>query len=129
MRQYQEDTNIPHEEGLPGLRKGLQSQKEKYVSTDNIIGLAKVVLKDNIFTFCRKTLKQKRRTATGNKCAALSSILFMAELEEEVIKESKYQLYLWWRYTEDIILVQEHGENKLKSFNDKINTVHHFTNF
>ena len=38
-------SNIPHEEGLSALRKRLETQKEKYVSTDTIIDLAEVVLK------------------------------------------------------------------------------------
>ena len=41
--------NIPHEEGLSSLRKRLETRKEKYVSTDTIIDLAEVVLKNNIF--------------------------------------------------------------------------------
>ena len=82
--------NIPHEEGLSALRKRLETRKEKYVSTDAIIELAEVVLKNNIFTFGKKTLKQKRGTAIGTKLAPPYSILFMAELEEEIIKESEY---------------------------------------
>ena len=31
----------------------------------------------------------------------------MAELEEVIIKESEYKLYLWWRYIEDIIFFME----------------------
>ena len=48
-------------------------------------------------------LKQKRGTAIGTKFAPLYSILFMAELEEEIIKESEYKPYFWWRYNDDII--------------------------
>ena len=61
--------NIPLEEGLPALVKRFETQKEKYVSTDTIIDLAEVVLKNNIFTFGKKTLKQKRGTAIGTKFA------------------------------------------------------------
>ena len=61
--------NIPHEEGLSALRKRLESRKEQYVSTDTIIDLAEVVLKNNIFTFGKKTLKQKRGTAIDTKFA------------------------------------------------------------
>ena len=77
--------NIPHEEGLSALRKRLETRKEKYVPTDTIIDVAEVVLKNNIFTFGKKTLKQKRGTAVGTKFAPLYSILFMTELEEEII--------------------------------------------
>ena len=106
--------NIPHEEGLSALRKRLETRKEKYVSTENITDIAEVVLKNNIFTFGKKTLKQKPGTAIGTKFAPPYSILFMAELEEEIIKESEYKPYLWWKYTDDIFFLWEHGENKLK---------------
>ena len=43
--------NILQEEGLPALRKRLESWKEKYVSTDTIIDLAEVVLKINVFIY------------------------------------------------------------------------------
>ena len=48
----------------------------------------------------------------------------MPELEERVIKEPEFKPYLWWWYTDDIFFLWEHGENKLKSFTDKINKVH-----
>ena len=59
--------NIPHDVGPSALRKRLESRKEKYVSTDTIIDLAEVVLKNNIFTFGKKTLKQKRGTTISAK--------------------------------------------------------------
>ena len=116
--------NIPHEVGLSALRKKLETRNEKYVSTDTIIDLAEVVLKNNIFTFGKKTLKQKRGTAIGTKFAPPYSILFMTELKEEIIKESEYKPYLSWRYIDDIFFLWEYSENKLTSFIDKINKAH-----
>ena len=109
---------------MSALRKRLENRKEKYVSTDTIIDLAEVVLKNNIFPFGKKTLKQKRGAAIGKKFAPPYNILFMAELEEEIIKESEYKPYLWWRYIGDTFFLWEHGENKLKLNSDKINEVH-----
>ena len=86
--------NTLHEEGRSALRKRLETQKEKYVSTDTIIDLAAVVLKYNIFTFRKKTLQQKWGTAIATNFAPLYSILFMTELEEHIIKQSKYKSYL-----------------------------------
>ena len=51
--------NILHEEGLSALKKGLDNQIEKYISSDTLCDLAEVVLKNNIFKFGTKTLKQK----------------------------------------------------------------------
>ena len=55
--------NIPHNEGLPSLRKRLDLKQEKDVTTSTLKELAEVVLKNNIFTFKEKALKQERGTA------------------------------------------------------------------
>ena len=97
--------NISHEEGLSGLRKRLDNRMEKYISSDTLCDLAEVVLKNNIFKFGKKTLKQKRGTAIGTKFAPPYSILFMAELEEEILQKAEFKPYLWWRYIDDIFFL------------------------
>ena len=47
----------------------------------------------------------------------------MEELEKSIIKESEYKPYLCRRYIDDIFFLWEHGENKLKSFINKITKV------
>ena len=79
--------NIPHDEGLSALRKRLNERDKKDVSTDTLVELAELVLKNNIFNFNQKTLKQKRGTAIGTKFAPPYSILFMAELEEKILEK------------------------------------------
>ena len=54
--------------------------------------LAEVVLKNNSFKFSKKILKQKRGTAIGTKFAPPYSILFMAELEEGILKKEDFKL-------------------------------------
>ena len=71
-----------------------------------------------------KTLKQKRGTAIGTKFAPPYSILFMAELEEEILQKAEFKPYLWWRYIDDVFFLWQHGEEKLKSFIDSINKMH-----
>ena len=53
----------------------------------------------------------------------------MAELEEEILGKAKFKPYLWWRYIDEIFFLWEHGEEKLKSFIDKINKMHPTTKF
>ena len=67
------------------------------VSTDTLVELAELILKNNIFNFNEKTLNQKRSTAIGTKFAPPYSILFMAELEEKIIEIVDNKPYLWWR--------------------------------
>ena len=102
--------NIPHEEGLSVLRKRLDNRMEKYISSDTLCDLAEVVLKNNNFKFGKKALKQKGGTAIGTKFAPPYSILFMVELEEEILGKAEFKPYLWWRYIDDIYFLWEHGE-------------------
>ena len=115
--------NIPHEEGLSTQHKRLDLRQEKDVTTSTLVELAEVVLKNNIFTFKEKTLKQKWGTAVGTKFAPPYSILFMAELEEEILSEIELKPYLWWRYIDDIFFLWEHGEEKLQGFIEHLNEI------
>ena len=116
--------NIPHEQALSALRKRLDLRQEKDVTTSTLVELAEVVLRNNIFTFKEKTLKQTRGTAIGTKFAPPYSILFMAELEEEILSEIELKPYLWWRYIDDIFFLWEHREEKLKGFIEHLNEKH-----
>ena len=86
--------NIPLEEGLSALRKRLDLRQAKDVYNSTLVELAEVVLKTNNFTFTEKSLKQKWGTAIGTKFAPPYSIMFMAELEEEILSEIELKPYL-----------------------------------
>ena len=82
-----------------------------------------VGLKNDIFTLKEKNLKQKRSTRFGidTKFAPLYSILLMPNTE---LKPK-----LWWRYTDGIFFLWEHGEEKLKEFIKYLNEKHPTTKF
>ena len=67
-----------------------------FYSASKLVELAEVVLKNNSFTFGKKALKQLRATAIGTKFGPPYSILFMAELEEDILREIEFKPYLWW---------------------------------
>ena len=77
------------------VKSYIKYTKEKDVTTSYLVELAEVVLKNNIFIFKEKTLKQKRATAIGTKFAPSYSILFVAQLEEEILSEIELKPYLW----------------------------------
>ena len=109
---------------MSALRKRLNERDKKDVSTDTLVELAELVLKNNIFNFNERTLKQKRGTAIGTKFAPPYSILFMAELEEKILEIVDNKPYLWWRYIDDIFFIWEHGEEKLRNFVETLNEIH-----
>ena len=106
--------NIPNEEGLAAIKKALDKRRDKKVSTESIVELAEVVLKNNVFEFNEKVYKQKRGTAIGSKMAPPYAIIFMDDLENKMLAGEEFKPKIWWRYIDDIFLVWEHGEENLE---------------
>ena len=48
-------------------------------------------VKNNFFKFGKKTLKQKRVTAIRTKFVPRYSILFMPELQEEILRKAEFK--------------------------------------
>ena len=79
--------NIPHNEWLTAMRKALDLQKDKRISTGPLIELAECVLKNNIFGHNLLFYKQLRGTAIGTKMAQPYAIFFLGDLEERFFSE------------------------------------------
>ena len=61
--------NIPHELGLSAMKKALDKREDKSISTQTLLDLAELVLKNNYFTHDSQIFKQIRGTAMGTKFA------------------------------------------------------------
>ena len=108
--------NIPHGEGLASHSRFLETRDNKQISSETLMELAEVVLKNNTFEFDQKTFKQERGTAIGTKFAPPYAILFMADFEEKMLEGFEKKPIIWWRYIDDIFFIWEHGEESLKVF-------------
>ena len=80
-------SNIPHEDGLVGMRKALDVLEDKTVLTDSLIELVECVLKNNTFEHNTSFYKQQRGTAIGTKMAPPYAVIFMGDMEEKLLKE------------------------------------------
>ena len=108
--------NIPHSEGLNSLGRFLELRDNKQISSDTLIELVEIVLKNNLFQFDQKTFKQVRGTAIATKFAPPYAILFIADLEEKILNAFEEKHMTWWRYIDDIFFIWEHGEESLENF-------------
>ena len=97
---------------------------EKKVTTETLLEFAEIVLKNNIFQFNEKTLKQLRGTTIGTKYAPPYAIIFMADLDERILKDIELKPRIWCRYIDDIFCIWEHGEDSLKQFIKTLNACH-----
>ena len=116
--------NIPHNEGLAFLKDFLDSRVDKQVTTDTLIELTQLVLKNNNFGFSDKSYKQICGTAIGTKFAPPYAVLFMAVLEQNILSKVKKKPSVWWRYIGGIFIIWEHREESLQEFINEINSLH-----
>ena len=86
--------------------------------------LAECVLKNNIFEHNLTFFKQIRGTAIGTKMAPPYAIIFMGNLEEQILQDCSFKPLVWRRYINDIFLLWQHVEEKLKEFLDILNRYH-----
>ena len=85
---------IPHEEGLASVRKHLDHRENKEVTTDTLIELTVIVLKNNYFQFLDKPIKQKQGTTIETKLAPPYSVLFVSDLEERLLSNIELKPYI-----------------------------------
>ena len=85
---------MPHDEGLSSLRKHLDLRTEKSISTDTLVELREIVLKNNIFNFNLKTYRRKKGTAIGTKFAPSYSMLFISDPEERILQNFDLKPYV-----------------------------------
>ena len=116
--------SIPHEAGLNALRETLESRENKFIKTEDLIKMASFVLKNNIFEFNGKVKQQISGTAIGTKFAPAYASIFMDKIENDFLKTQQNTPLVWYRFIDDVFFIWTHGEQKLKSFLESLNTFH-----
>ena len=83
--------NISHDKGLIALRKSLESREDKIISTDSLTDFAECVLRNNIFEHNLFFFKRLRGTAIGTKMAPPYAIIFIGDLEEQILQDCNFK--------------------------------------
>ena len=86
--------------------------------------MASFVLKNNIFEFNGKVKQQISGTAIGTKFAPAYACIFMDKIENNFLKTQQNTPLVWYRFIDDVFFIWTHGEQKLKSFLESLNTFH-----
>ena len=88
-------SNISYSEGITSLRRLLELSNHKKKSSDALIELAEIVLKNSF--------KQVRGTAFGTKFSPVFAILFIAHLEEKNSKRFlKDKSFICSKYIDEV---------------------------
>ena len=59
----------------------------------------------------------------GTKCAPTYACIYIDKMEGELLEKDEYKSFTWFQYI-DIFFIWTHGENKLKTFLEKLNQFH-----
>ena len=120
--------NIPHEEGIQAVLNRLYSTPEKTEKMSlpaNVMSdLLRIVLEHNYFQFTDKMFHQIQGTAMGTIMAPSYANIFMAELEESLLKNYTKQPLLWKRYIDDILCIWPGPQQELDHFIQYLNEAH-----
>ena len=121
--------SILHEAGLEALVKALNNCTNKNVSTEDLVKMAKFVLKNNYFEFNGKVKQQISGTAIGTKFAPPYACIFMDEVETSFLETQEIEPLVWFRYIDDVFFIWTHGQEKLDSFLEELNRCNFYLKF
>ena len=120
--------NIPHEEGIQAVKKRLYYNNRESddipIPFGTMSDLLHIVLTKNYFQFADCMYHQVQGTAMGTKMAPSYANLFMAELEEKLLRHSTTDPILWKRYIDDILCIWPGSQQSLDAFIEYINKAH-----
>ena len=116
--------SIPHDDGLANLRNALLVNSIPTITINGICDMTELVLKRNVFEFSNKFFIQTSGTAIGTKLAPGYANLFLSIFERNMLNQYPNKPSIWLRYVDDIFMIWNDSEDKLKDFLEYINTVH-----
>ena len=115
--------SIPHDDGLAKLRNALLVNSIPTLTINGICDMTELVLKRNVFEFSKKYFIQTSGTAIGSKLAPGYTNLFLSIFEHNMLNQYSIKPSIWLRYVDDIFMIWNDSEDKLKDFLAYINTV------
>jgi hypothetical protein len=124
-------SNIPLEERIECFKKALDSRGNKTVPTGLLITLLTLVLSLNMFEFGTRLFQQLIGTAMGTKVAPTFANIFMAKLDNLILKVGNDCIHFFKRFIDDILIIWTGTEVEFLEFMKKINSLHdtiRFTN-
>ena len=106
---------------MEALSVKLEERVDKSIATEDLLQMAKFVLKNNFFEFKSKIKQQVSGTAIGTKFAPPYACIFLDKFETKFLATQVFKLRVWLRYIDDIFFVWTHGEEKLHDFLNGLN--------
>ena len=111
-------------DGLEALLAKLKEREDKSIASEDLLQMARFVLKNNFFEFDSKIKQQISGRAIGRNFAPPNACIFMDKFETDFLTTQNLKPWVWPRYIDDILFVWTHGEEKLHDFLSCLNEFH-----
>ena len=119
-------TNIPQEEGIDIVCRFYKDHYEQKlpIPTNDLQELMWLILEENSFKFNEKHVLQTHVIAMGTKMAVAFSVIFMADLEKQLLAASPLKPFVWKRFIDDIFSLWNIPMEEVSIFVDFANSFH-----
>ena len=115
------DTNIQPNKGIEALRK-MYDKYDVSMPFKEINRLLELNSLHNDFLFYHQWFVQTVGTAMANKICTLFCHIFMANLEDEVLRKAKCKSLVMFRLIDDISFIWNHSRDELTKFINLFNS-------
>ena len=119
-------TNIPQEEGITTVCEAYEELYEENppIPIRYLREMPSLILQENSFQFNGKDYLQTHGTAMETKMAVAFANIFMAKIENEILRQSTTKLSFWKRFIDDVISMWNTSRDKIEDFLVKANSFH-----
>ncbi|XP_050528175.1 uncharacterized protein LOC126898277 [Daktulosphaira vitifoliae] len=98
--------------------------KEKKWIDEKLQSLLEICTKTTVFTYQDTIYEQTDGMAMGSRLAPVFANIFMEWFEAEAMSTYTQKPKMWLRYVDDTFVLWQHGEDKLQSFLQHLNSIH-----
>ncbi|XP_073231602.1 uncharacterized protein [Porites lutea] len=119
-------TNIPQEEGITTVCEAYVEFYEESppIPTRYLREMLSLILQEKSFQFSGKDYLQTHGTAMETKMAVAFANIFMAKIENEILRQSTTKPIFWKRFIDDVISMWNTSRDKIEDFLVKANSFH-----
>ena len=118
-------TNIVHDEGLDAIETELNKRENQEVTTEFLVKMMEIILKNNIFEFHEGYYRQEIGASMGSKPIPPYANIFMATIDKKIKNgEGAEALLLLKRFLDDYFLIFKGSTKELHALFVKWNQIH-----
>ena len=119
-------TSIPQEQGMQIVCAAYDKfyKSNAPIPTRCLREMLRLILEENSFKFTNKLYLQRHGTVMGTKAAVAFANIFMAEIETQILRQSKHKPLEWIRYIDNIASLWVTSKDEVLQFIQKANQFH-----